>query len=156
MKKLGLAIVVMMVVAVVGSVFWGKRTSVSLFPKTYSLTVADEWEDEQPWVESGGVWSSEMPKLTSKLNSEEFLAELKRKLPQHSVVSEWTRENTDFKPMMLGPGGELLVICDVQIHVVRPWPQILVQGGGEEAEGTDQLKQDLQDALREIIKRFRS
>ncbi len=73
---------------------------------------------------------------------------------EHSIVSAWTDENTNFRPAQLSPGGPLVIQCDVPTYGVRRW-SLLIQGCGRDKERTKQLKQDVQIALREMFKEER-
>jgi hypothetical protein len=121
------------------------------FPVTLSVKVADTWADEQPWVNRGGAWSAAMPQLTKRVNSESFLGQLKSSLSRHSVVSHWTLKNTKFQPAQLSPRGPLVIHCETLTYGVRRW-SILRQGSGRDRERSEGLEQDLQVALRELLK----
>jgi hypothetical protein len=91
-----------------------------------------------------------MPELTQRINSESFLARLKSKLPHHSVVSHWTRGNTNLRPAQLSPVGPLIIHCSTLIYGVRRW-SLFGHGWGLDEKRTEQLKLDLQVALKELL-----
>lgn len=144
-------IVAIVLVLVTGTLLCRTWTWSAPFPTTFSVKVADTWTDEQPWVNNAGVWSAAMPQLAERVNSEDFLADLKRKLSRHSVVSGWTCGNTELRPAQLSPGGPLVINCETLTFGIRRW-SILGQGSGRDKERTEWLERDLQTASQELLK----
>ncbi|MEO1858187.1 MAG: hypothetical protein ABGY95_12600, partial [Rubritalea sp.] len=117
----------------------------------FSVRVSNSWGDEQPWIEKGGVYSTQLPKLTQRINLEPFFVKLKTKLSNHSVVQSWDKNNTRFKPALLSSGGPLIIQVIAPTYGTRRWSLIGHDGHGINKQQTRQLEEDLEIAMQQMF-----
>ncbi len=120
-------------------------------PYRLRIQVASSWDEEAGWYVDGGVGRSPLPGLEANINSRMFIERLKDRLSRHPVVDTWSTRNVQLEPYLLGPGGPLCIDVQAPVYGRRHW-SLLSQGHGIDRGRTDELKADVQAALKQLLK----